>query len=60
MKVIFDSETDTLSIILRQEEVAESDEIKEGVAKKKYPRESIVHPSRGNSSNENTNCRIPC
>ncbi|MEW5706360.1 MAG: DUF2283 domain-containing protein [Actinomycetota bacterium] len=31
MKVIFDSEADTLSIILRDEEIAESDEIKEGV-----------------------------
>ncbi len=31
MKVIFDPETDTLSIILRDEKISESDEIKEGV-----------------------------
>ncbi len=31
MKVIFDSETDTLSIILRDEKIVESDEVKDGV-----------------------------
>jgi len=31
MKVIFDPETDTLSIILRDEKISESDEIKDGV-----------------------------
>jgi len=31
MKVIFDSETDTLSLIFREEKVAESDEVREGV-----------------------------
>jgi len=31
MKVIFDPETDTLSIILRDEKISESDEVKEGV-----------------------------
>lgn len=31
MKVIFDSITDTLSIIFREDKVAESDEVKEGV-----------------------------
>ena len=31
MKVIFDSETDTLSIILREDKIFESDEIKEGL-----------------------------
>ena len=31
MKVVFDPETDTLSIILRDDKISESDEIKEGV-----------------------------
>jgi len=31
MKVIFDSETDTLSIIHREDKIFESDEIKEGL-----------------------------
>lgn len=31
MKVIFDPDTDTLSIILRDENISESDEVKEGV-----------------------------
>ncbi len=31
MKVIFDPETDTLSIIFRDEKISESDEVKEGV-----------------------------
>lgn len=31
MKVIYDKETDTLSIILSEAEVAESDELKEGL-----------------------------
>lgn len=31
MKVIFDPETNTLSIILRDEKISESDEIREGV-----------------------------
>lgn len=31
MKVIFDPETDTLSIILREEKVSESDEVRDGV-----------------------------
>lgn len=31
MKVIFDPETDTLSIILRDEKVSESDEVRDGV-----------------------------
>lgn len=31
MKVIFDPETDTLSIILRDEKISESDEVKEGI-----------------------------
>ena len=31
MKVIFDPETDTLSIILRDEKISESDEVKDGI-----------------------------
>lgn len=31
MKVIFDPETDTLSLIFRDEKIAESDEVREGV-----------------------------
>lgn len=31
MRVIFDPETDTLSIIFRDDKVTESDEVKEGV-----------------------------
>ena len=31
MKVIFDSETDTLSIILRDEKIVKSDEVKDNV-----------------------------
>lgn len=31
MKVIYDAETDTLSLILRDKPVMESDEVKEGV-----------------------------
>jgi len=31
MKVIFDPETDTLSLIFREDKIAESDEVKEGV-----------------------------
>lgn len=31
MKVIYDSETDTLSIILRDAAVSESDEVREGI-----------------------------
>jgi uncharacterized protein YuzE len=31
MRVIFDPETDTLSLIFREEKVAESDEVREGV-----------------------------
>ena len=31
MKVIFDPGTDTLSIILRDEKISESDEVREGV-----------------------------
>ena len=31
MKVIYDPETDTLSLIFREEKVAESDEVREGV-----------------------------
>ena len=31
MKVIFDPETDTLSIILRDVKIVESDEVKEGI-----------------------------
>ncbi|HLG31060.1 MAG TPA: DUF2283 domain-containing protein [Candidatus Brocadiales bacterium] len=31
MKVIFDPETDTLSIILRDEKISESDEVRDGV-----------------------------
>lgn len=31
MRVIYDSETDTLSLILSEEEVADSDELREGV-----------------------------
>lgn len=31
MKVIYDPETDTMSIILRNDKISESDEIKEGV-----------------------------
>jgi uncharacterized protein YuzE len=31
MKVIFDPETDTLSLILREDKIAESDEIREGI-----------------------------
>ena len=32
MKVIYDPETDTLDIVLRDEAVAESDELREGIA----------------------------
>lgn len=31
MKVIFDSETDTLSLIFREDKIAESDEVREGI-----------------------------
>lgn len=31
MKVIFDPETDTLSLIFREEKIAESDEVREGI-----------------------------
>lgn len=31
MKVIFDPETDTMSLIFREERIAESDEVREGV-----------------------------
>jgi len=31
MKVIFDPETDTLSLIFRKDKIAESDEIREGI-----------------------------
>jgi uncharacterized protein YuzE len=31
MKVIFDPETDTLSLILRKDKIAESDEVREGI-----------------------------
>ena len=31
MKVIFDPETDTLSLVFRDEQVAESDEAREGI-----------------------------
>jgi uncharacterized protein YuzE len=31
MKVIFDPETDTLSLILKEDKVAESDEVREGI-----------------------------
>lgn len=31
MKVIFDPETDTLSIIFRDEKISESDEVKDGI-----------------------------
>ena len=31
MRVIFDPETDTLSIIFRDDEISESDEIREGI-----------------------------
>ena len=31
MKVIFDAETDTLSLIFREEKIAESDEVREGI-----------------------------
>ncbi len=31
MKVIYDPETDTLSLILKDSEIAESDEVREGV-----------------------------
>jgi len=31
MKVIYDPETDTLSLIFREERIAESDEVREGV-----------------------------
>lgn len=31
MKVIFDPETDTLSIIFREDKITESDEVREGV-----------------------------
>ncbi len=31
MKVIFDTETDTLSLIFREDKIAESDEVREGV-----------------------------
>ncbi len=31
MKVIFDPETDTLSLIFREDKISESDEIREGV-----------------------------
>lgn len=31
MKVIFDPETDTLSLIFREDKIAESDEVREGM-----------------------------
>jgi uncharacterized protein YuzE len=31
MRVIFDPETDTLNLIFREEKIAESDEIREGI-----------------------------
>ena len=31
MRIIFDPETDTLNLIFREEKIAESDEIKEGI-----------------------------
>ena len=31
MKVIFDTETDSLSLIFREDKIAESDEVREGV-----------------------------
>jgi uncharacterized protein YuzE len=31
MKIIFDPETDTLNLIFREEKIAESDEIREGI-----------------------------
>lgn len=31
MKVIFDAVTDTLSLIFREEKIAESDEVREGI-----------------------------
>ncbi|MEC4685088.1 MAG: DUF2283 domain-containing protein [Nitrospirota bacterium] len=31
MKIIYDPDTDTLSLIFREEDIAESDEIREGV-----------------------------
>jgi len=31
MRVIFDPETDTLSLIFREDKIAESDEIREGI-----------------------------
>ncbi len=31
MKVIFDPETDTLTLILKEDRVAESDEVREGI-----------------------------
>lgn len=31
MKVIFDAETDTLSLIFRGDKIAESDEVREGI-----------------------------
>jgi len=31
MRIIFDPETDTLSLIFRDEKIAESDEVREGV-----------------------------
>jgi uncharacterized protein YuzE len=31
MRVIFDPETDTLSLIFREDKIAESDEVREGV-----------------------------
>jgi uncharacterized protein YuzE len=31
MKVVYDTETDTMTLILRQEPVSESDEVREGI-----------------------------
>ena len=31
MRVVFDPETDTLSLIFREDKIAESDEVKEGI-----------------------------
>ena len=31
MKVIYDTETDTMTLIMREEPIAESDEVREGV-----------------------------
>jgi len=31
MKVIYDPDTDTLSLVFREEDIAESDEVREGV-----------------------------